>query len=222
VTLEREIVLDGVANELRGFAGFVRSLDARALDVLTRCAGWTVRDVASHVVGTVVDVAAGSVEGQGTPPVTERQARERRTLTAAALADELDAALPTLQSLLESLPSDSWDGPSLLDPAFTLGFSVEAIWYDAYLHGEDIRSALGLPPARGAGLRCAVHHVAGYLTQRDWAPTTLLLKDLEPVEISGGGTEWGGDPLELVLAATGRLDPAPLGLDPRIDVYGGF
>jgi uncharacterized protein (TIGR03083 family) len=222
VTLEREIVLGGAVDELRGFADLARSLDERALDVPTRCAGWTVRDVAGHVVGTVVDVAAGNLEGQGTPAVTERQARERGTSSGAALADELVAALPALESLLESLPPEMWDGPSLHDPAFTLGFSVEALWYDAYLHGEDIRAALGLPPARGAGLRCAVHHVAGYLTHRDWAPTTLLLTDLEPVQISGGGTEWIGDPLELVLAATGRADPVPLGLDPRIDVYGSF
>jgi uncharacterized protein (TIGR03083 family) len=220
VTLMRDSVLAGLAVELRDFAVLVRSLDDVALDVPTRCAAWTVRDVAAHVVGTVVDVASGNLEGQGTPPVTQRQAREREGATSAQLADELDSALPALAALLESLPADAWEGPSLLDPSFTLGFSVEALWYDAYVHAEDIRAALGVAAARGAGLRCAVHHVAGYLDQRGWPVMTLVLDGLEPVDIGGGGTEAWGDPLEFVLAATGRLDPATLGLDPSINVYG--
>jgi uncharacterized protein (TIGR03083 family) len=222
MTLERDTVLAGVAEELRGFCALVRSLDDGALDVSTRCAGWTVRDVAGHVVGTVVDVAGGKIEGQGTPTVTERQARERKGATPAQLADELDAALPALSSLLDSLPAEAWDGPSLLDPALTLGFSVEALWYDAYVHGEDVRAALGLPPTRGSGLRCAVHHVAGYLAQRGSSTMTLVLDGLESVQVRGGGMEVSGDPLDFVLAATGRLDPTTLGLEPSINVYGDF
>ena len=217
--LDRDTVLAGVADQLRDFTALVRSLDDAALEVPTRCAGWTVRDVAAHVVGTVVDVGALNLEGQGTPAVTERQARERKGATSAQLADELEAAFPALASLLDSLPADMWEGPSTVDPAYTLGFGVEAIWYDAYVHADDIRTALGLPSARGAGLRCAVHHVAGYLEQRGSPAMTLALDGVEPVPVCGGGPEVSGDPFEFVLAATGRLDPATLGLDPAINVY---
>jgi len=37
--------------------------------------------------------------------------------------------------------------------------------------------------------------------------------------VSGGGEKITGDPLQFVLAATGRRDPAPLGLGADINVY---
>lgn len=212
-------MLQGVDDELGMFSGLVRSIDARDLEAPTRCSGWTVRDVAAHVVGTVVDVTAGRLEGQGTPVVTERQASERRSRGTDELADELDEARPPLTAMLGALPSEMWAGPSLTDPTFTLGFAVEALWYDAYVHGEDLRAAVGLSPARGAGLWCAVNHVAGYLEQRGWQPTTLRLDGLDTVAISGGGTEIVGDPLDFVLAATGRLDPSMIRLDRSINIY---
>lgn len=176
-------------------------------------------DVAGHVIGTVADLAAGRLEGQGSPEVTARQARERRGHTPDALVEELAAALPAVEGLLATLPEEAWTGPSFTDPRYPLGFAVEALWYDAYVHGEDVRAALSLPPGRGAGLRCAVHHTAGYLEHRGWGPATLALEGMERLDISGGGREITGDPLDFVLAATGRRDPATLGLDASINVY---
>ena len=123
-----------------------------------------------------------------------------------------------MTGLLEILPAESWDGPSP-DGRFTLGFAVEAMWYDAYVHGHDIRAATGRPVDRGAGLRCAVHHLVGYLETRGWQPTTLQLDGLEPIDINGGGQVVTGDPLQFVLVATGRADAASLGLDPSVNVY---
>lgn len=219
MTLDRDTVLRGIEAELGAFAELLRSLSDRDLQVPTRCEGWSVSDVAGHVVGTVVDITVGNLDGQGTPPVTDRQARERRGRSADQLADELDAARPTLTSILNSLDEDAFSGPSPIDPKYTLGFGVEAIWYDAYLHADDIRAALGRPSERGAGLRCAVHHVAGYLEGRGWEPMTLALVGLEPVPVAGGGSETTADPLDFVLAATGRRDPRAIGLDPRLNVY---
>jgi hypothetical protein len=124
-----------------------------------------------------------------------------------------------LSALLASLSEEAWEDPAPNDPEYTLGFAVESIWYDAYLHGDDIRDAVGLPSARGAGLRASVHHVAGYLEYRAWGPATLALNGIERIQIGGGGREIIGEPLEFVLAATGRLDPSIIGLDPTIDVY---
>jgi uncharacterized protein (TIGR03083 family) len=219
MTLDRATVLAGITDELRAFGELVGSLGADDLSITSRCAGWTVADVAGHVVGTVVDVTQGRLEGQGTPGVTQRQARERAGRTAQQLADELAAAGPTLAALFASLSEEAWEGPAPNDRNYTLGFAVEAMWFDAYVHGDDIRAALALPSARGAGLRCAVHHVAGYLEHRGWGPATLALTGIEQIDIGGGGPEISGDPLEFVLAATGRRDASGIGLDPTINVY---
>ena len=219
MSLDRTTVLAGVTDELRILAELVGSLSTADLRLPTRCAGWEVTDVAGHAIGVVVDITEGRLEGQGTAEVNDRQARERRGRSASDLAAELLVATPKLTSLLASLPEEAWDGPSLNDPRYTLGFSVEAIWFDAYLHGDDIRVALHAPSLRGAGLRCAVHHVAGYLAQRG-QPMTLELDGIERIEVAGGGLSITGDPLTFVLAATGRADPTPMGLPESINVYG--
>jgi hypothetical protein len=129
------------------------------------------------------------------------------------LADELAAAGPALSALLASLPEQAWAGPAPSNQDHSLGFGIEAIWYDAYLHGDDIRDALGLSSARGDGLRCAVHHVAGSLEHQKCGPATIALDGMERIEIGGGGPEITGDPLDFVLAATGRRDATVLGFD---------
>lgn len=128
-------------------------------------------------------------------------------------------AFGALAGSLESLPAEAWAGPAPGSPDYSLRFAAEAIWYDTYLHGDDIRAALGRPSARGDGLRCAVHHVAGYLDHQHWGAATLALNGIERIEIGGGGAEITGDPLEFVLAATGRRDPSAIGLDRSINVY---
>ena len=219
MTLDRTTVLAGISDELDAFGHLVGSLDADDLPTPSRYAGRTVADIAGHVIGTAVDLAHGRLDGQGTPEVTRRQARERAGRTPRELADELAVAGPALCAVLASVSEDAWAGPAPRDSGQTLGFGVEAIWYDAYLHGDDIRDALGLPSARGDGLHCAVHHVAGHLEHQKWGSATIALDGFERIEIGGGGPEITGDPLEFVLAATGRRDPSVLGFDPTINVY---
>jgi uncharacterized protein (TIGR03083 family) len=218
MTLDRTTVLAGLPSELSAFGQLLGSLHADDLTTPSRYAGRTVADIAGHVIGTAVDLAHGRLEGQGTPEVTRRQARERAGRTPKELADELAVAGPALCALLASVPDDAWVGSAPGNPEHTLGFGIEAIWYDAYLHGDDIRDALGLSSERGDGLRCAVHHVAGSLEHQKWGPATIALEGIERIEIGGGGPEITGDPLEFVLAATGRRDPSVLGFDPTIKV----
>jgi uncharacterized protein (TIGR03083 family) len=219
MTLDRATLLAGIPGEICAFGELVGSLGEDDLRAPSRCAGWCVADVTGHVIGTVVDITQGRLDGQGTAAVNQRQAQERAGRTVRELTDELADAGPVLCELLGSLPQEAWDGPAPTNADYTLRFAVEAIWYDAYLHGDDIRDALGLQSARGDGLRCAVHHVAGYLDHQHWGSATLALSGIERIKIGGGGTEITGDPLEFVLAATGRRDPSALGLDPRINVY---
>jgi uncharacterized protein (TIGR03083 family) len=219
VTLERAAILDGIHEELTQFGELIATLDDADLDRSTRCAGWTVGDVAGHVIGTAVDVVAGRVQGQGTAAVNERQARERTGRSPRQLADELDAATEKLTDLLAQIPVEVWHHPAVGNSSSSTGFAVEAIWYDAFVHGDDVRSALGLGSVRGPGLAYAVQHVVGYLAQQGRS-LSLELDGIDPVEVSGGGQLIAGDPLLFVLVATGREDPAKLGVGPWINVYG--
>ncbi|HXW45880.1 MAG TPA: maleylpyruvate isomerase family mycothiol-dependent enzyme [Streptosporangiaceae bacterium] len=219
MTLDRAALLTGIPDELRIFGELIGSLSEDDLKTPSRCADWTVANVIGHVIGTAVDITQGRLDGQGTAAVNQRQAQERVGRTVRELTDELASASPVLCGLLRSLPAEAWEGPAPGNPEYTLRFAVEAIWYDAYLHGDDIRDALALPSARGDGLRCAVHHIAGYLDHHRWGSATLALNGIERIEIAAGGSEITGDPLEFVLAATGRRDPSAIGLDPAINVY---
>jgi uncharacterized protein (TIGR03083 family) len=219
MTLDRAALLVGIPAEIRAFGELVGSLSEDDLGTPSRCAGWSVADVIGHVIGTIVDVTQGHLEGLGTAAVNQRQAQDRAGRTARELTYELAGAGPVLGELLKSLPAQAWEAPAPSNPDYPLRFAVEAIWYDAYLHVDDIRDALGLPSARGDGLRCAVHHVAGYLDHRHWGAATLALSGIERIEIGGGGAEITGDQLGFVLAATGRRDPSAIGLDPTMNVY---
>jgi uncharacterized protein (TIGR03083 family) len=218
MSLDRTTVLAGIPDELDDFGRLLVSLRAHDLTTPSRYAGRTVADIASHVIGTAVDITQGRLDSQGTQEAIRRQADERAGRTPKELADELAIAGPQLSALLASLQEEAWAGPAPRNPVHTLGFGIEAIWYDAYLHGDDIRDALGLSSARGDGLRCAVHHVAGSLQYKHWGPATIALEGIERIEIGGGGREITGDPLEFVLAATGRRDPSVHGFDHTISL----
>jgi uncharacterized protein (TIGR03083 family) len=219
MTLERTTVLAGIPSEYGAFGQLVGSLGGGDLTTPSRYAGRTVADIAGHVIGTAVDLAQGRLDDQGTPEAIRRQAQERAGRTPKELADELAVAGPALSALLLQLPEDVWEVAAPSNPEHTLGYGIEAIWYDAYLHGDDIRDALGISSARGEGLHCAVHHVAGHLEHQNWGPATIALDGMERIEVCGGGLEITGDPLDFVLAATGRGDPSAHGFDPTINMY---
>jgi uncharacterized protein (TIGR03083 family) len=221
MTLPRAEVEAGLIDELARFEAQVRALDAAQGRAPTRCEGWTASDVAAHVIGTLADIAGGRLEGLGTAEVTARQVAERRERTPAELADELAEIRPTLKELSASFSDEAWSGPAPAGITGTLGAGVEALWYDAYLHGEDIRSALGQPPEQGPGLAAAVSHVVDVLASQGWGPSRL---DLGPMgtHVVGAGEpsrELAADPYEFVLVGTGRADPATLGLDETVNIY---
>jgi hypothetical protein len=71
------------------------------------------------------------------------------------------------------------------------------------VHADDIRAAAGRAPVKGAGLGASVAYLEGELAKQGWAGTV-------PDDVA---------PHDFVLAATGRLDPAPLGLDETVNIY---
>ena len=219
MTLPRTEVTSGLVSELEAFGDLIRPLDAPSWATSTRCDGWAVADVAAHVIGSIADVVSGQLEGLGSPEATAREVAERSGRTPGELADELANVTKQAADLAAAFDDASWEleAPGGYDG--TLGQGVEALWYDTYLHADDIRAALGRPSLRGIGLRASVHHVALELAKRQWGPATLAFDGIEEVPVGAGGPKHTGDALEFVLVATGRTDPAALGPDGPIDIY---
>ena len=208
MALPRTEVTQGFTEEMGRLTELVRSLDDTEAAAPTRCEGWSTSDVAAHVAGNLADIIAGRFEGLGTPEVTQRAVDERRSRTAAQLADELDEVTKVGGDILSSFDDEAWSGPAPAGISGTLGYGVESLWYDAYLHGEDIRAAIGQPATYGSGLRVSVSHVLDTLEMQGWTGTAPVDLDSDPRE-----------QLAFVLAATGRTDPATIGLDETVNIY---
>ena len=219
MTLSRQEVVPGLTTELENFVELLRTLGPDEWRQLTRCDGWTAGDVAAHVVATIADVTAGRIEGLGTPEVTRRQVEERRGRTPSELADELEGSRKAARDIAESFDDDAWAGPAPGGFPGTLGWAVESLWYDTYLHADDIRAAIGRPTVRGDGIRAGIHHVAAVLEQQEWGPATLAFDGIGEIPIRGGGDRVTGDPFQFLLAATGRADPPSVGLDESVNIY---
>jgi uncharacterized protein (TIGR03083 family) len=213
--LGREEAIGGLLVEYEAFRDLVRSLDDGQWKTPSRCEGFDTGDVARHVVGTAADVAAG-VAGTHTP---EEEVEARKGRTPAELADELEGALGVLRGMGQIIDEDAWNGPSPV-PDLTMRQGILVLFYDAYVHADDIRTALGMPSVRGMGLDASVEYLAEQLASRGWGPATLALDGMDKFAVGqGDGPTVTGDPLQFVLVATGRADPAPLGLDETVNIY---
>ena len=219
MTLSRTEVTPGLVAELDSFGSLIQSLDAQAWATPTRCEGWSVADTAAHVIGSMADVVAGRLEGLGTPEVTAREVSERKGHTPADMVQELTEVTKLAGELAAAFDDAAWEMPAPGGYDGSLGQGVEALWYDTYLHAEDIRAALGAQPERGSGLRCAVHHVATELDKLGWGPATLAFDGIEAVPVGPGGPEHTGDALTFVLVATGREAPSALGDGAPLNIY---
>lgn len=223
MTLGRTEVTTGMIAEYERLAELVRSLSDEEWQTATRCEGWTVADVAAHVSGILDDVVHFRLDDIGSPEAVVRQVHERRGVTPVQLAEELDNNRKLGIDIAHGFTDEAWDGPSPAPGISTLGFGVEGLWYDTYVHGEDIRAAIGRPADRSPeSLRASVSHLTQILTDQGYDPAVLAFDGMEEFSVCGGGDEARritGDPLQFVLVATGRADPATMALDDRINVY---
>jgi uncharacterized protein (TIGR03083 family) len=211
--LSRTVVAHGCRDEYAAFASLVESLSASEWSKPSRCEGFEVRDVAGHVIGLAEDVPAGK---PGTRNAQEEAASVRGDTPAVAAA-RLRAALEAIIPLLDGADDAMWATPILGD--MTLGEGVLLLWYDAFVHADDIRAATGRPSEHGAGLGASVAYLAAELTKREFAPSTLALTGMARYDVNGGGPAITGDALSFVLAATGRADATALRLDPSVNIY---
>ena len=219
MTLSRQDTSIGFPPELESFRQLILSLDDKQWAAPSRCSGWTVADVAAHVVGTMADVANGQLEGLGSPEVTEREVAERRGRSRQEIADELEGVTKVAEDMLAAFDETAWQQPSPGGYDGTLGQGVEALYYDTWLHADDIRAPLGQTSPRTGGLRAAVHHVAFEASKRGYGPVTLALEGIEAIPVGDGeGPLVGGDAVEFVLVGTGRKpgEPGAFGGVPNI------
>jgi hypothetical protein len=70
-----------------------------------------------------------------------------------------------------------WSAPSPV-PGLTLGQGMHALLLDAYVHGDDIRAALGLPFDAGPGLHASLDFVLGALLRDDTAAAEPAIAQL--------------------------------------------
>jgi uncharacterized protein (TIGR03083 family) len=203
------------------FADLLDSLSAEQWETGSRCSGWRVADVAAHVVGQLSDVAAFRLDGLGTPEVVSRQADERRGSAAGELADELRGATKTAAELAQGFDDDDYAAEGPQGNGQTLGFGLESLWFDTYLHADDIRAAFGQSNTSKAGLAPSVSHIAQILSDRQWSPATIRLTGMEEFLVGRGDEEKviTGDPLQFIQVSTGRADPATMGLDPTVNIF---
>jgi uncharacterized protein (TIGR03083 family) len=217
MTLAREQTVAGLEAELAEFEALIRSLSDDEWDRTSRCGGWSAGDVAKHVTGQLADVVAGRFDALGQPDATQRQVDERRGQGPSAVADELAQARAGASAIANAIDDAAWEGPGPVGGS--LGSGVEALWFDAYVHADDIRDAVGRAPEMGPGLIASSSHIAQILTDQGYRPVTLALDGQDEYAVAGGGERVTGDPHQFMLVATGRLDPALLGLDPAVNIY---
>ncbi|MGH9026140.1 MAG: maleylpyruvate isomerase family mycothiol-dependent enzyme [Acidimicrobiia bacterium] len=194
MALPRAEVSDGLLSEMEAFEALIRPLTAAEWDTPSRCDEWTVGDVARHAIGSMTDVVEGRLDGLGTPAVTQREVDERAGRSAEQLADECAETAKAATGMLPMFDDDAWAAPAPGGYDGTLGDGVEALWYDFWLHGDDVRAALGKPSVLGTGLRGGVSHVAGIARTFGWKGDVPANDDAA---------------FAFVLAATGRGTPQP-------------
>jgi uncharacterized protein (TIGR03083 family) len=210
----REQTIDGLLAEYRSFADLIDTIDDSAWKLPTRCTGWEVRDVAGHVVGQASDVLTGTL---GTRTADE-QAADLRGHSATALAAELRNATDSMARLLSAIDDAAWEDSSPI-PGLTVGQGVHILLSDAYLHGDDIRAALGLSSDRGPALHASLDGVLGVLARDDVAAADPRIAAVLAAPIANFTQATGIDAYEFLLVASGRRDPAHLGFPQTVNIY---
>jgi uncharacterized protein (TIGR03083 family) len=211
---DRDRTITGLLDEYGSFAELIGALNGSDWTRETRCTGWQVRDVAGHVVGQAVDTVSGTI-GTRTP---DEQAAALRRESPAALAAQLRAVTDSIARLAAVLDAATWSAPSPV-LGLTIGQGMHVLLNDAYLHGDDIRAALGLPFEAGPGLDASLDFVLGALLRDDAAAAEPAVARLLGISVEHFPRQTGMAAYDFLLAATGRSDPARLRLPDSVNIF---
>ena len=147
-----------------------------AFDLPTVCTGWSVRDVLAHCASALIRVATGTEHGFS-PEENQADVDERR-------------AWPVADVLAE------------LEHAYELGAAAESVARVAlgeWMHGGDVREALGEPDAFASpGLEDALTLVVQRSVHRGLAPIDVHLMDAEARGLASGILRLGDPAAEAV------------------------
>jgi hypothetical protein len=110
----------------------------------------------------------------------------------------------------------AWSAPSSV-AGLTLGQGIHALLHDAYVHGDDIRAALGVPSDVGPSMYASADFLLGALL-RDAAAATAV-GQLLGLPADQFEEQTGIAVHDFVLAATGRSDPGRLWLPDIVNIY---
>ena len=211
---DRHRTIGGLLDQYRSFAELIGSLNVPDWNCETRCTGWQVRDVAGHVVGQAIDTVSGAI-GTRTP---DHQAAALRGESPPALAARLHHVMDSIEELATAFDDAAWSAPSPV-PGLSLGQGVHALLNDAYLHGDDIRAALGLPFDAGPGLSASLDFVLGALLRDEATAAEPAVAPVLVVPADHFSERTGIAAHDFLLAATGRSDPARLLLPEILNIY---
>jgi uncharacterized protein (TIGR03083 family) len=145
-----------------------RSVDEPSCSRPTACAGWTVKDQFSHLIGTEL-----LQEGAPVPPpvatvadhvrnpageVNERFVEARRPVAARAVVDELCELLSRRLAAVADLEHEARAMPT---PDGSVGLAPYVDYlsqrsFESFVHEQDVRHALGRPGGRGGAVERAV------------------------------------------------------------------
>jgi len=118
----------------------------------TECPLWTVKDVCAHLVGGEVWMAAGHPpQPEGLVGIADRPVAERRDTPGPAVLAELREVFALRQRQLAADPPDP-AVPTLTAYGWpvTVGILLTHRAFDAWIHEQDVRRALGRPGNLGA------------------------------------------------------------------------
>lgn len=240
--MKQQEVIAGFREERERLVEYLQTLDDTAWETPSLCEGWTVRELYAHLVANAADAAAFRVEGMGSPEFNQRQVDERADRTPQQLLEEHAEQAALLDGIAESMTPETWESELPGFDGRTLGWGVQRLLEDIWVHAQDIRIPLGAPMTSGPGLDATLEVIASELPERlrRHAPAVAV------VELAAGGqafkavaSEGGaavrisGDPGAIALVATGRLSlseatqsgkvsvtpGAPKGLEAALNVY---
>lgn len=152
------------------------------------CPAWTVRELASHVVGAPEDILAGRMEGVTTDAWTQAQVERHRGDSLSQLADAFEATIDSFAAVLPHIP---------------VPVNSQLVM-DAVTHEHDLRLALGRSGARDSD---AVDVAVGWL---------LATADNREPGLGSRLASSGLVPFDLLRVMSGRRSPeqiATLGLE---------